>query len=945
LAFFLSETPTNVSQRTLTFAERVVFQQAIEDVYWRHRIWPRGSGERPDSKPSLDAAMSQKQLENKVENYVRKSRALEDYWQRPITAEQLQAEMDRMAQHTKQPELLRELFEALGNDAFVIAECLARPVLTERLIAELSAREKAAPFGSSRAEKLRNKSMTTIPEHVAYTLPKISEGDPPCTDDTWTATSTANAPSARAFQKAVWTGSEMIVWGGQDDANLFNTGGKYSPSTDSWTPTTTANAPSARSGHTAVWTGSEMIIWGGNADNTGGKYNPATNSWIATSIANAPTGRGNHTAVWTGSEMIVWGGVDAFGSVLRSGGKYNPNTNSWSPTTITQAPAARTFHTSIWTGSEMMVWGGWDGGSRFFNSGGRYNPETNSWTPTDTSGAPVGRSKHTAVWTGSEMIIWGGEDENVILLNTGGRYNPSTNGWTATTTANAPTAREFHREVWTNNQMIIWGGLGESGVINSGGRYTPDMDIWTPTSATESPSAREFHTAVWTGTEMIVWGGVDFSNSSYFNSGGKYCAQSGPSPTPTPTPTASPTCSPGGAGPWVMGNPYPTPNDRCGFAQTSAHFYVFAGAGGVPTNAVNRMDIATGVWEARAPMPSNAIAPTCALMEATGIVYCGFGFLNQSFAAYSIANDSWTLLAQVPTIDSYGSVLGAFNGKVFLVGGTFFLTNAVWVYDVATNTWSAGTSAPSEVRFPGYRQIGQFLYVVGGWDSNSPATNKMTTWRLDIGSAPGVWENGPIFTPARADFGLAYDPGTDSLYALGGDVNGCDFFESTTEFDQLPLGGWPGGTWSASPPNLPLPERQGNQAGFYGAGEIWSVGGYNGQTSQLLAEVMHRPNVCPGASATPTPTATFTPTATATATATFTPTATATPSPSGTGTVTPTATPTITPTATATPSASPRVTPTPRSRPTPRARPTPPPHLTPVPPPPSPRPTPWPRPT
>ena len=36
-----------------------------------------------------------------------------------------------MAQHTKQPEMLRELFEALGNDPFVIAECLARPVLTE----------------------------------------------------------------------------------------------------------------------------------------------------------------------------------------------------------------------------------------------------------------------------------------------------------------------------------------------------------------------------------------------------------------------------------------------------------------------------------------------------------------------------------------------------------------------------------------------------------------------------------------------------------------------------------------------------------------------------------------------------------------------------------------------------------------------------------------------
>ena len=43
----------------------------------------------------------------------------------------------------------------------------------------------------------------------------------------------------------------------------FNTGGRYNPSTDSWTATSTTNAPAARFVHTAVWTGSEMIVWGG----------------------------------------------------------------------------------------------------------------------------------------------------------------------------------------------------------------------------------------------------------------------------------------------------------------------------------------------------------------------------------------------------------------------------------------------------------------------------------------------------------------------------------------------------------------------------------------------------------------------------------------------------------------------------------------------------------
>src|SRR5437667_11633227 len=81
LGFFRPETQAGVSQRTLTFEERLAYQRAIEDVYWRHRIWPK---ERPDPKPSLYAVMSQTQLEKKVEDYLRNSQALEDYWQQPI---------------------------------------------------------------------------------------------------------------------------------------------------------------------------------------------------------------------------------------------------------------------------------------------------------------------------------------------------------------------------------------------------------------------------------------------------------------------------------------------------------------------------------------------------------------------------------------------------------------------------------------------------------------------------------------------------------------------------------------------------------------------------------------------------------------------------------------------------------------------------------------------
>jgi hypothetical protein len=110
-----------------------------------------------------------------------------------------------MAQNTRQPEVLQELFEALGNDPSVIAECLARPMLAERLLAHPA------------VERVKQQSRTFDPTAAAsanYTLPRISDPSGACIGDTWTPTNLTGAPDARDSHTAVWTGSEMIVWGG-----------------------------------------------------------------------------------------------------------------------------------------------------------------------------------------------------------------------------------------------------------------------------------------------------------------------------------------------------------------------------------------------------------------------------------------------------------------------------------------------------------------------------------------------------------------------------------------------------------------------------------------------------------------------------------------------------------------------------------------------------------
>ena len=141
----------------------------------------------------------------------------------------------------------------------------------------------------------------------------------------------------------------------------------------------------------------------------------------------------------------------------------------------------------------------------------------------------------------------------------------------------------------------------------------------------------------------------------------------------------------------------------------------------------------------------------------------------------------------------------------------------MWVYNVASNSWSAGNPAPEPFLLAGYQQVGNFLYLAGGW-TGGVATGLTTVRRLDLST--GVWDAiEEMFPMGRADFGLAYDAFKNKLYALGGDAQGGGFFDSTNEVDELDLTTWAAAnTFVVSPPALPLPNRSANQAGFYGLG-------------------------------------------------------------------------------------------------------------------------------
>ena len=184
--------------------------------------------------------------------------------------------------------------------------------------------------------------------------------------DSWTVLPSSPL-AARVAHRAVATTHRMLVWGGSSEAQeggrYFADGAVYSPATNSWAPMARAPGVAARDNHAAVWTGEQLLVWGGYGrtdacspcfHGDGTAYDLDTDSW--TPIAPSPlSGRGGHRAVWTGREMLVWGGFD--GAEQADGALYSPATDSWARLVPGPLPP-RQHQAMVWTGRQLLIWGG-----------------------------------------------------------------------------------------------------------------------------------------------------------------------------------------------------------------------------------------------------------------------------------------------------------------------------------------------------------------------------------------------------------------------------------------------------------------------------------------------------------------------------------------------------------------------------------------------------------
>jgi hypothetical protein len=261
----------------------------------------------------------------------------------------------------------------------------------------------------------------------------------------------APAPIApRAFHSAVWTGSRMIVWGGTGGPyvpgrkrRLLADGAAYDPRLDRWRAIP-AGPLRPRSGQVAVWTGSRMIVWGGEVAGRdrsagllardGAAYDPARRTWKR--IADAPLRwMPNTQAFWNGEQMIVWNGGRA--------AAFRPADGRWEPNRWVRWPdpppgIRRPGAVATWTGEELFVWGDPPAGCRSGEclprddrgrpvepiGGAALDPRTGRWRLLPE--APLApRDRHVAVGLGGgRAFVWGGCCEHSRQLADGAVYRP-----------------------------------------------------------------------------------------------------------------------------------------------------------------------------------------------------------------------------------------------------------------------------------------------------------------------------------------------------------------------------------------------------------------------------------------------------------------------------------------------------------------------------------------
>jgi hypothetical protein len=280
--------------------------------------------------------------------------------------------------------------------------------------------------------------------------------------DSWRRLSHVPKPDGcyEGSDKAVWTGHELLLSGISNVA--------YDPVDDTWrhlpAPWVDAGSP------LLVWTGEQMIGWGGGCCDMqladGAAYTLATNS--SGMLPPSPLSGRHAAGAWTGKELIIAGngyagfrpGGEPNSAHFADAAAYNPSTRTWRK--LPSMPVGRgggyytVTYAAVWDGTEVLVVGGTNGASeKPLARGVAYDPSSNTWRWMAPMKYP--REGFVTGWTGSQLVVWGGIGDQGAIPPGGEAYDPTTDTWSALPEAPLR-ARTQAVAVWTGSELIVWGG-------------------------------------------------------------------------------------------------------------------------------------------------------------------------------------------------------------------------------------------------------------------------------------------------------------------------------------------------------------------------------------------------------------------------------------------------------------------------------------------------------
>ncbi|MGH9040459.1 MAG: Kelch repeat-containing protein [Acidimicrobiia bacterium] len=355
--------------------------------------------------------------------------------------------------------------------------------------------------------------------------------------------------SGRSQHSAVWTGDEMVIWGGsRGSTGGLDDGAAYRPSTGTWRRLPQAPIQ-ARSGHIGVWTGREMLVWGGSGSGIGvaagpeadfpdgAAWSPDANEWRR--IRTFPlVPRSEMAAAWTSRQLVVWGGREVGrpnDGGLADGAVYSPTGDEW--TVMSPGPLDGRVAPSIAPiGDRVLVAGGTRVGEGTRLDGAIYDPGADSWTPIRPAPHELDCRQPcpAGIWTGGE----------VIFPASGLAYDPGTDTWRSLPECrSAGPGVTAWAAVWTGSQLLVWGGAEAQGEPVLPAAYDPGSDRWAVLEDDPHEATPAYGSAVWTGEEMIVWGGGtgDGERHKDLAVGATYRPGAALPDTPCPPPASGPT--------------------------------------------------------------------------------------------------------------------------------------------------------------------------------------------------------------------------------------------------------------------------------------------------------------------------------------------------------------------------------------------------------------------